>query len=424
MKNFFSKFILFFVIVIVAGVAGGFMVIPALAASSVNLSAGSSDLQTQIDEANQQIEALNQKIADYQTKLNQAGADKKTLQTAIKTLDLQRSKVETQVAVIQKQIDATKLQIKQLGNKIKSTKQTIAMYQDGIAKALRDYYDQSGNRSLAVQLLSEGGLSHLWQSISGILQVQNAFHEKTEELKAAETDLASTQSAVQQKESALSAQNKSLASQQQALNATVKSKSQLLAETKSKESTYQKLLAQAEAELKSYSNFTKNAGGAKLLANQTVCDSWGCYYNQRDTSWGNDSLNGTGYTIASDGCLVTSMAMVITHYGHRDVTPVSINSNPDNFAAYFPAYLLYTVNAGGVTATRVTASIDAVLATGNPVIVGMKVYGGTHFIVLVSGSKGGYIMRDPYVAAGKDIDFSSYYNLKEIYSITKVVISS
>jgi len=40
-----------------------------------------------------------------------------------------------------------------------------------------------------------------------------------------------------------------------------------------------------------------------------------------------------------------------------------------------------------VTATRVTASIDAVLATGNPVIVGMKVYGGTHFIVLVSGSK-------------------------------------
>jgi len=111
---------------------------------------------------------------------------------------------------------------------------------------------------------------------------------------------------------------------QQALNATVKSKSQLLAETKSKESTYQKLLAQAEAELKSYSISPRTPVAPSFLANQTVCDSWGCYYNQRDTSWGNDSLNGTGYTIASDGCLVTSMAMVITHYGHRDVTPVSI----------------------------------------------------------------------------------------------------
>ena len=229
---------------------------------------------------------------------------------------------------------------------------------------------------------------------------------------------------MQQKKDALSAQNQSLATQQKSLSSTVASKSQLLTETSAKESTYQKLLAQAQAELNSFSNFTKNSGGAKLLANQTVCDKWGCYYNQRDTSWGGSALNGTQYTLASDGCLVTSVAMVMTHYGYSGVTPASINANPSNFAAYYPAYLLNTISVGGVTASRIAATIDSTLSSGNPVIVGMNVSGGTHFVVLVSGSNGKYIMRDPYIANGKDINFSSHYSLRAIYSIAKVVIGS
>jgi hypothetical protein len=197
-----------------------------------------------------------------------------------------------------------------------------------------------------------------------------------------------------------------------------------LAETNNKESTYQSLLAQAKAQLQSFSNFTKNAGGSGLLSNQTVCDSWGCYYNQRDSAWGNDPLDGTAYTLASEGCLVTAMAMVMTHYGYRSVTPVTINSDPTNFAAYFPAFLLYTISAAGVTATRKTAEIDATLATGNPVVIGMDAYGGTHFVVLISGSNGNYIMRDPYIPNGKDISFSSHYSLAQIYSITSVTITS
>jgi len=57
------------------------------------------------------------------------------------------------------------------------------MYQDGIAESLADYYDQSGNRSLAVQLLSEGGLSHLWQSISGILRFKMHSMKKLRSLR-------------------------------------------------------------------------------------------------------------------------------------------------------------------------------------------------------------------------------------------------
>jgi len=427
MKKFCLKITIILVIFTLAESSLGFMsygVLTASADSSLLTVPASpqSSLQTQIDTDNQQIAALNQQIAQYQSELKQVGANKKTLQSAINSLDLQRNEVQAQVAITQNQINSTQLQLQELGDQIASTKQNITSAQQAITEYIQNI-NQSDGQSMLFQLISSGNLSDFWQNYDETVQVQDAVQTKSHELQIAETTLAANQSQVQQTQSALTAQNQSLTSQQQSLNQTVASKNQLLAETNSKESTYQKLLSQAEAELNSFSNFTKNAGGDNLLTNQTVCDSWGCYYNQRDSAWGADPLDGTNYSMAGDGCLVTAMAMVMTHYGYTSVTPATINSDPGNFAAYYPAYLLTTISAGGGSATRVTAAIDSVLATGNPVIIGMHVYGGTHFVVLISGSSGNYVMRDPYLSNGIDINFSSYYSLGEIYSIAKVVIS-
>ena len=427
MKKFCLKITIILVIFTLAESSLGFMSYGVLTASADSSlltvpATPQSSLQTQIDTDNQQIAALNQQIAQYQSELKQVGANKKTLQSAINSLDLQRNEVQAQVAITQNQINSTQLQLQELGDQIASTKQNITSAQQAITEYIQNI-NQSDGQSMLFQLISSGNLSDFWQNYDETVQVQDAVQTKSHELQIAETTLAANQSQVQQTQSALTAQNQSLTSQQQSLNQTVASKNQLLAETNSKESTYQKLLSQAEAELNSFSNFTKNAGGDNLLTNQTVCDSWGCYYNQRDSAWGADPLDGTNYSMAGDGCLVTAMAMVMTHYGYTSVTPATINSDPGNFAAYYPAYLLTTISAGGGSATRVTAAIDSVLATGNPVIIGMHVYGGTHFVVLISGSSGNYVMRDPYLSNGIDINFSSYYSLGEIYSIAKVVIS-
>jgi len=181
------------------------------------------------------------------------------------------------------------------------------------------------------------------------------------------------------------------------------------------------LLSQARAQLAGFSRFTQSQGGAGLLSGQTTCDDWGCYYSQRDAQLGGQSLNGTQYTLASDGCLVTSMAMVLTHYGHKTL-PSDINANPDNFASYYPAYLLYTIQVNGVTAARVGSTIDAALSNGDPLVVGVHAYGGTHFVVLRSGSGGSYMMNDPYVANGNNIPFTDHYSVGSIFEIHKVVI--
>jgi len=398
----------------------GFGIARAVTASNAD---ASSTLQSQIDQDNQQIATLNLQIAQYQAKLQEIGADKKTLQAAINALDLQKGKVQTQIKATQMQIGATQLQIQQLGGQIEDTRQTIGSAKDALAAYLRNL-QLADNQPLILKLLRSNDLSDAWSDVNANLQMQDDVRTKIQALTAQENSLADAETASQQKQLALTAQKQSLASQQNSLAVTVASKSQLLTDTKAQESNYQKLLAAAQAQVQSFSAFVQNAGGAKLVGNQTVCDAWGCYYNQRDTAWGSDKLNGTQFTLASDGCLVTSMAMVLTHYGYHDVTPVTINSNPQNFAVYYPAYLLYTINVDGVSATRKTSAIDATLATGNPVIVGVHAYGGTHFVVLTSGANGHYVMRDPYVANGKDINFTDHYTLRSIFGISKVTIGA
>jgi len=380
-------------------------------------------LQSQIDAQNQVIVQLNAQIAQYEAQIQAAEGNKKTLQAAIAALNLQVTQVKAQISATQHQITSTQLQIQQLGTSISATQDRISANQAGLEENIRSL-DEAESQPLIAKIFSNESLAQFWTDADAIVEVQGAVQDQVDTLEAQKAQLASAQTASQQKRDALQSQKQTLTSQQQSLAQTTSSKAELLKETSAQESTYQKLLAQAQAQLTSFSAFAANAGGAGLLANQTSCDSWGCYYNQRDSQWGNMPLNGTKYLLKSDGCLVTSLAMVMTHYGYANVTPVTINSNPANFAAYFPAYLLYTIEVDGVSATRKTATIDATLASGNPVIVGLYAYGGTHYVVLTSGSKGNYLMRDPYQPNAKDIPFTQYYKIANIFGVNKVVITS
>ncbi|HET8575015.1 MAG TPA: C39 family peptidase [Candidatus Paceibacterota bacterium] len=372
--------------------------------------------------ANQQIADLNQKISEYQTKLKQVSSDKKTLQNTLKTLSIQTDATKAKISLAEQNIQGVQSQMSQLAAEISNAQQEIDTNQQALAEEIRNIA-KTDDQPLILKVLAAGDFSETWNDVNENLQMQDTLQAKTAALKGQEQSLVQSKRAVQEKQVVLASQQNALALQKEALDQTTGSKQELLKETGAQESKYQELLKNAQAQLKSFSAFTQGAGGSGLTGNETVCDAWGCYYNQRDSAWGNDPLNGTQYRLASDGCLVTSLAMVLTHYGYRNVTPITINSNPANFAAYYPAFLLKTVQVGGVTATRVNADIDSTLAGGDPVIVGLHAYGGTHFVVLVSGSNGNYVMRDPYISNGKDVSFSAHYSLGSIYEINKVVIN-
>ncbi|MHB1769767.1 MAG: hypothetical protein ACYCPH_01660 [Minisyncoccota bacterium] len=402
----------------------GFVVFLGLSAVSFVPAAhaqSAANLQTQIDAHNQQINSLEADIAAYQRQLDALGAKKNTLQSTISSLTLSQKQLAVKIRVTQNKIDSANLQIRELTLSMGDKETAIAADQIAIGKALQSVAENDQSPFIAM-LISSNSLREAWQSADEVIQFNRALAGNISDLRAVRTTLAANRDQITAAKTNLVSLQSQLTAQNRSLIASKAAEQQLLAQTKNSESNYQKLLARAQAELASFSTFTAAAGGSKLLANQTVCDAWGCYYNQRDTLWGNVPLNGTKYRLASDGCLVTAMAMVLTHYGYRDVTPLTINSNPSNFAVYYPALLLFTTYVDGITATRVASTIDATLATGNPVIVGLRAYGGTHFVVLVSGRRGNYVMRDPYVANGNDISFSSHYAVRNIYAVDKVII--
>lgn len=368
------------------------------------------------------ISDLQKQIADYQGKITE-------LQSQEKTLNSQIGIMNNQIKLTELRVDATKQQIEELEKDIEIAKNKASGLQDDInvsTKALVGRIAavyQVGTIKPWEVFLAANNIKDVFKRLTYLRIVQAYDKQKVYAAEQAKNDYINQKTIYEDKQAEAEKLNKQLEEYTDQLDQEKDQKQTLLSQTQGNEANYQKLLSQAQAQLAGFSRFAQNAGGSSLLSGQTSCDDWGCYYNQRDTQWGGLSLNGTQYSIASDGCLVTSMAMVLTHYGHRGVTPISINSNPSNFASYYPAYLLYTIHVDGATAQRIGASIDSVLSGGDPVVVGLHAYGGTHFVVLTKGSGGSYIMRDPYIPSAKDISFNAHYSVGSIYEISKVVVN-
>jgi peptidoglycan hydrolase CwlO-like protein len=408
----------FLALAVLLGLTGGFSLAAPVYGDTV---------QQQIDAANAQIQSLQNQISQYEKTLSDLGNQKQSLQNEIKLLDVSRQKVNANISVTQAKINQTSLELTQLGGAITDKQSRIESDTSSIGESLRGV-NQTDENTLVEQLLTSNGLLEAWNDVSQTATLNAALRDDVNDLTVTKTSLTKDYNATQVEQAQLVTLKKQLAAQQAQLDQNRKQKNALLAQTNNSEATYQELLADAKAELASFAAFVANAGGAGILGQETVCDSWGCYYNQRDADWGDMFLSGTKDRLAAAGCLVTSMAMVMTHYGYRNVTPVVINSDPSNFSAV-GGLLLKTVSAGGVSATRTnesvsTKTIDAILAKGTPVIVGLHAYGGTHFVVLVKDTGSDYLMRDPYIQNGKDISFLAHYSFKNIYEVNRVVINS
>ena len=365
---------------------------------------------------------LQNKINDLQQKISSLKGQEQTLSSQIAVYDSQINLTELQIQSTQQQINDLTLNIDTATKKITNIEGSL----DNLTKVLISRIIATyeiGSSSEFQTLVASSDFSDFVKRANYLRLAQAHDKKLIYDTVQAKNDYANQKNIYQdqkQKAEDLSAQ---LTAYQSQLDSEKQLKADLLAQTQGSEASYQQILAQTQAQLAGFSSFVSSQGGASLLGNQTTCDSWGCYYNQRDSSWGGNSLNGTGDTLASDGCLITSMAMVYTHYGHRDVTPQSINSNSGNFSGIPAELLKYSITANGVSSTRVSADIDSTLSSGNPVVVGISYDGGPlpdHFVVFVSGSGGNYTMNDPFTPNGHNIDFRGRYPSVRIVEEDKV----
>lgn len=370
------------------------------------------------------VSDLQNKIKSLQDKVTELQGTEKSLSSEINTMDSKIAITQYRINLTQQQITDVEMDIDTTAKKITNLEGSLSNLTKVLLSRIVATYEIGSTQPLTI-LATSNTVSDFFTRANYMRIAQQHDKELIYETEQAKNDYANQQAILEDKKKKILVLQQSLQDYTKELDSEKAQKKTLLAQTQGNEANYAKLLAQAKAQLAGFQNFVRVQGGASLLSGQTDCsDAWGCYYNQRDSSWGNIGINNTSYSIAEDGCLMTSMAMVLSHYGHK-ATPLDINA-PGNFFSS-TAYLLYTVSAGGVTAQRTGTTIDSMLNDSNhdPVIVGISYDGGPvpdHFVVLVSGSGGSYMMNDPFVPNGNHISFNAHYSVGSIREIDKVVI--
>jgi hypothetical protein len=157
--------------------------------------------------------------------------------------------------------------------------------------------------------------------------------------------------------------------------------------------------------------------GGQSIPHQDLSDGWGKYYNQRDANWGNNFIGLSHEQIWDVGCLMTSYAMVVTHYG-GSVTPADVAANSGNFFANTAYFLKPGPSANGHSASDVSMpSLDDLrndLKAGESVIAGLSYDGGPiadHWVVLRSvNGDGTFMINDPLYQGAMNVPLNDNYS--------------
>ena len=368
----------------------------------------------------QTITDLQNKINDLQNKISDLQGQEKTLSSQIAVMDSQIKLTEYRIEATQEQITSLTLDIDTATKKVSGLEQSLTGLVNVLANRIVATYEVGTVQPFQI-LLTSGNASDFFKRLNYLKIAQAHDKQLIYDTEQAKVDYANQKTIFEEEKKKVVALEAQLQAYTDQLNQEKSAKQDLLNQTQGSEANYQSLLAQAKAQLSGFSRFVTSQGGASILSGQTSCDGWGCYYNQRDSQWGNMLINNqSGYSMAGYGCLITSIAMIASHMGHTDILPSDIAQSGDSNFAVGTAMLKYSISVKGVNISRSgVSSIDSALQ-GGPVIVGIYAYGGTHFVVLKSGSGGSYVMNDPYIAGGHDISFTDHYSLSSIFEIDRV----
>jgi len=338
-----------------------------------------------------------------------------------------------QITKLQGQASTLKNQIAQFDAQIKLTTLKIAQTEDQIS-LLGGRIDQLGDSLSALTTAFESRAVETYKlskfennfffvfSASDVGDAVSRFHylrKIQEEDRNLLQRLQDAQTTYQGQKADQEALQKQLQNQKANLNAQKLAKNNLLSATKNDEVRYQQLLSQAKAQLSALYNFASSRGGG-TIPHQDKSDSWGKYYNQRDSNWGNNIIGLSSYPVWEVGCLITSYAMVSSHYG-GNITPGDVAANASNFFSNTAYFNSPGPSANGHSAIALeNPSIDDLknrLNSGASIIVGLSANGGSypkhysdHWVVLRSVDGDSFKINDPWYEGAMNVSLKDHYS--------------
>lgn len=204
-------------------------------------------LQNSISSHNEKIKQLEQEIKAYERQIEITSGEAKSLQNVVKTIDVNQKKLGTEIKKTETNISKTNLTILSLTGEIDKIEKKIEDNILAIAETLNNMHE-SDNDSLIESLLSGKSISDVLDQYESVNQFQEQVRNQTISLNNYKTELNGKKELSEKEKDKLVSLKTELKDQNQVLAINKKEKSNLLIQTKNKETEYKKLLATRQAE--------------------------------------------------------------------------------------------------------------------------------------------------------------------------------
>lgn len=347
----------------------------------------------------------NALIEEYQNQITK-------LQGQASTLKNQIAQFDAQIKLTTVKISQTQEQISTLGGRISQLGDSLTSLNTAYDSRAVETYKMSRFENSFFFILSATDINDAVSRFHYLEKIQEEDRNLLEKLQNA-------QNLYQEQKTDQETLQKQLKSQQASLNSQKAAKNNLLSATKNDEAKYQQLLSQARSQLAALYNFASSRGGG-TIAHQDLSDSWGKYYNQRDANWGNTLIGLSSYPVWEVGCLITSYAMVSSHYG-SNINPGDVAGNTSNFFSNTAYFNSPGPSANGHSATALeNPSLDDLrnkLNSGAVIIAGLSLNGGPypqhysdHWVVLRSVDGDSFKINDPWYEGAMNVSLKDHYS--------------
>lgn len=379
-----------------------------------------SDLNKKKQQLEQQAAAAKQQAAAKQTQAQE-------LQNQLNIVNVRINQTQNAINQTNSQIGQTNANITNLETKIKTEEDNLANEKTKMTNVVSAWYMENQN-GLLETLLSAS-------SISDAVDTQTAYDSVRQQIKSAQdriiqikNDLANQKNDKEKQLLSLNSLKNDQESEKQSLENNQQTKNRLLNNTNGAIADLKDEQARIQSQITDIESKIKRLTATKIWGTGVVSGSGGLsvpsfYQTGNFARIGNSPY--AGININNYGCLITSIAMVATYYGHH--------TTPDDIAGMsgiFSSGGSMLVNTPPGIGINIQPSqnfnsdvVDDELANGHPVIASIylpdvgriNADGSSHFIVIKGKSGSQYIMNDP-IGDGRGYSTSQLRSMKIIRS--------
>lgn len=209
------------------------------------------DLRREIDNRSSEIKKIEQEIEEYKTKIIGTQAEKRTLQSAVQSIDIERAKLSKDIDLTEKKLDRARLTSMELGIAVKQKEAAVLRSKNAIADVIQRVA-AADQESLIEVLLSHASLNEFFTETDDLMRLQSSMSDHIASLERLRSELAGQQNEKEVEAQHLLELSDSIEDQKRLADQKRREKDLLLSATKNKESSYKTLLADREKRKKQF----------------------------------------------------------------------------------------------------------------------------------------------------------------------------